>query len=180
MSCFNNNSIQEAKIMIEERSQDKINDKNDTTIKTISEEKARPYSELTGAILGCCFDVMKELGPGFLEKVYKNALLIAMRQKGLQVEVERSYEVIFRGKIIGRYIADLVVNQTVIVELKCCDSLIAEHQAQLFNYLKVASLPIGLLVNFRRRKLEWKRLQSNDEYFNTEEVIEDSVSFEFL
>ena len=169
-----------AKIMIEGRSRDKINDKNDKTIKTITEEKERPYSELTGAILGCCFDVMKELGPGFLEKVYKNAVLIAMRQKELQVEVERSYEVIFRGKIIGRYNADLVVNQTVIVELKCCDSLIAEHQAQLFNYLTVASLPIGLLVNFRRRKLEWKRLQSNDEYFNTEEVVEDSLPFEFF
>lgn len=89
-----------------------------------------------------------------MEKVYKNALLIAMRQKGLQVEVERSYEVIFRGKIVGRYNADLVVNQTVIVELKCCDSLIAEHQTQLFNYLTVAGLPIGLLVNFRRRKLD--------------------------
>ncbi len=147
------------------------------TIRTIKEEKELPYSELTGAILGCCFDVMKELGPGFLEKVYKNALLIAMRQKGLQVEVERSYEVIFRGKTVGRYNADLVVNQTVIVELKCCDSLIAEHQAQLFNYLTVAGLPIGLLVNFRRRKLEWKRLQSNDEYFDIEEVIENSVPF---
>ena len=74
--------------MIEERSREKINDKNDKTIKTITEEKERPY--LTEAILGCCFDVMKELGPGFLEKVYKNALLIAMRQKGLQVEIERS------------------------------------------------------------------------------------------
>jgi GxxExxY protein len=137
----------------------------------INEEKQRPYSALTGAILACCFDVMKELGPGFLEKVYKNALLIAMRQKGLQVETERPYEVIFRGKVIGRYNADLVVNQTVIVELKCCDSLIAEHQAQLFNYLTVAGLPIGLLVNFRRRKLEWKRLQSNNESSDTEEVV---------
>ena len=166
--------------MIEDRSSDKINDGNDKTIETITEEKERPYSDLTGVILGCCFDVMKELGPGFLEKVYKNALLIAMRQKGLQVEVERSYEVIFRGKIVGRYNADLVVNQTVIVELKCCDSLIAEHQAQLFNYLTVARLPIGLLVNFRRRKLEWKRLQSNDEYFNAEEVVENSLSLKFF
>lgn len=158
--------------MIEERFHDKINDKNDITIRTITEEKELPYSELTGTILGCCFDVMKELGPGFLEKVYKNALLIAMRQKGLQVEVERPYEVIFRGKIIGRYNADLVVNQTVIVELKCCDSLITEHQVQLFNYLRVSALPIGLLVNFRRRKLEWKRLQRNDDYFDTEGVAE--------
>ena len=56
----------------------------------------------------------------------------------------------FRGKLIGRFIADLVVNQTVIVELKCCEKLISEHQAQLFNYLKVTNLPIGLLINLRR------------------------------
>ena len=136
-------------------------------------EKELPHSELTGLILGCCFEVMNELGPGFQEKVYKNALLIAMRQKELSVEVERAYEVIFRGKIIGRYYADLVVNQTVIVELKCCENLISEHQAQLFNYLKVAGLPIGLLVNFRNRKLDWKRLQSNKEWLDEEEPVED-------
>ena len=67
------------------------------------EEKKLPHFELTGSILNCCFEVMKELGPGFSETVYKNALLIAMRQKGLQVEVEQSFEVIFRSKVIGRY-----------------------------------------------------------------------------
>jgi len=143
---------------------------------TMKEKNELPYSEITSAILGCCFDVMKELGPGLLERVYKNALLIAMRQKGLEVEVEQSYEVIFRGKLVGRYKADLVVSQTVIVELKCCDNLIREHQAQLFNYLRVSGLPVGLLVNFRRRKLEWKRLQSNEEYSDTiEEVAEETA-----
>ncbi len=151
-----------------------LNGMNDITIRTMEKEKVLPYSELTSVILGCCFEVMKELGPGFLERVYKNALLIAMRQKGLDVEVERAYEVFFRGKMIGRYNADLVVNQTVIVELKCCESLIREHQAQLFNYLKVAGLPIGLLVNFRRRKLEWKRLHSNEECLDEEESIEET------
>lgn len=136
-------------------------------------EKELPHAELTGQILGCCFEIMKELGPGFHERVYKNALLIAMRQKGLSVEVERAYVVVFRGKIIGRYYADLVVEQTVIVELKCCESLVREHQAQLFNYLKVAELPIGLLVNFRNRKLEWKRLQSNEEWLDEEETLEE-------
>ena len=63
-----------------------------------------------------------------------------------------------------------------IVELKCCESLIGEHQAQLFNYLKVSGLPIGLLVNFRRRKLEWKRLQRNEECFDTEEFVKESIS----
>lgn len=149
-----------------------INDENDITIGTIKEEKELPYSEWTGSILSCCFEVMKELGPGFLERVYKNALLMVMRQKELQVEVERSYNVIFRGKVIGRYVADLVVNDTVIVELKCCENLIREHQAQLFNYLKVSGLPVGLLINFRRRKLEWKRLQSNEEDLDTQKPVE--------
>ena len=142
----------------------------------MKEKKELPHSELTSVILSCCFEVMRELGPGFLERVYKNALLIAMRQKGLQVEVEQPYEVIFRGKIVGRYNADLVINQTVIVELKCCENLISEHQAQLFNYLKVSCLPIGLLVNFRRGKLEWKRLQNNDGRFSVEEAVEESIS----
>jgi GxxExxY protein len=141
----------------------------------IKEEKELPHSELTGAILGCCFEVMRELGPGFLEKVYRNALFIAMRQKGLQVELEKSYEVIFRGKIVGQYYADLVVNQTVIVELKCLDKLVPENQAQVFNYLKVSSLPVGLLVNFQHRKLEWKRLQSNEKHFDLEEFLEKSL-----
>ena len=135
-------------------------------------EKQLPHSDLTGSILNCCFEVMNELGPGFLERVYKNALLMAMREKGLQVEAERSYNVIFRGKIIGRYVADLVVNDTVIVELKCCENLISEHQAQLFNYLKVSGLPVGLLVNFRRRKLDWNRLQSNEDDSNMQKAAE--------
>ena len=84
----------------------------------IKQDKKLPHFAWTGSILNCCFEVMEELGPGFLENVYKNALLIAMRQKGLQVEIERSFEVVFRGNVIGRYRADLIVEQTVIVELK--------------------------------------------------------------
>ena len=144
----------------------------------MEQDKKLPYSDLTGKILNCCFEVMKELGPGFVESIYKNALLIAMRQKELKVEVERSYEVIFRGVCIGRYRTDLVVEETVIVELKCCESLAREHQAQLFNYLKASRLPIGLLVNFRRGKLEWKRLQSNEELLDeTEETVEAPTPF---
>lgn len=143
----------------------------------IEQNKKLPHFELTGSILNCCFEVMKELGPGFLENVYKNALLIAMRQKGLKIESERSFEVVFRGNIIGRYRADLIVEQTVIVELKCCESLCKEHQAQLFNYLKVSQLPIGLLVNFRRGKLDWKRLQNNQECIVDMEMVEDLISF---
>ena len=116
------------------------------------------YSELTENILGCCFDVMNELGSGFLESVYKNALFIAMTDKGLNVEAEKRFEVIFRDKKIGLYIADLIVEGTVIVELKCCEQIRPEHQAQVINYLKASEVPIGLLVNFGQRKLEYKRL----------------------
>ena len=89
------------------------------------------YHELTEMILGCCFDIMNELGVGFLESVYKNALLIALREKGLKIDVEKRFEVIFRGRKVGLYIADLIVEGKVIIELKCCESLIGKHQAQL-------------------------------------------------
>ena len=116
------------------------------------------HSELTETILGCCFDVMNELGAGFLESVYKNALFIALIEKGLSVQAEKRFEVFFRGRKAGLYVADLIVNGTVIIELKCCDSLLGEHQAQLINYLKVSGILIGLLVNFGKRKVEYKRL----------------------
>lgn len=137
-------------------------------------ERSLPHYELTRAILGCCFEVMKELGPGFLERVYKNALVLTMREKELQVATEQPFEVVFRNKVIGRYNADLVVEKKVIIELKCCENLIREHQAQLFNYLKVSRLPIGLLVNFRRRKLEYQRLHQPE---IGEETIEESLPF---
>ena len=122
------------------------------------------YQELTETILGCCFDVINELGVGFLESVYKNALLIALKEKGLQVDVEKRFEVIFRKRNIGSYIADLVVEEKVIIELKCCKSLLGEHQAQLINYLNVSNILVGLLVNFRKRMLEYKRVHHPDHH----------------
>jgi GxxExxY protein len=115
-------------------------------------------SGLTESILGCCFNVMNELGVGFLESVYKHALIIAMQEKGLSVQDEKSFEVTFRGRKIGLYIADLIVNEKIIVELKCCEQIHNEHQAQVINYLKASGILVGLLVNFGKRKLEYKRL----------------------
>ena len=136
------------------------------------EEKNRLlHSELSRIILGCCFEVAKELGCGFLEKIYKNALLIAMRQKGLMVEIEQSYEVMFRQHKIGKYIADLVVENLIVVELKCCSVLMSEHQSQLITYLKASTLPVGLLVNFGRQKLEYRRLQHPDIFATCEPLL---------
>ena len=103
-----------------------------------------PHSEISEKIISCCFEVMRELGPGFLENVYKNALFIAMNQKGLKVSAEQAFEVMFRQYKIGKYVADLIVENLIIVELKCCKVLLPEHQAQLINYLKTSEKPVGL------------------------------------
>ena len=95
---------------------------------------------------------MNTLGTGFLESIYKNSLLIAMTDSWLKVSTERGFEVIFHGRKVGIFIPDLIV------ELKSCEHLLAEHQTQLINYLAVTNVQVGLLVNFGRRKLEYKRL----------------------
>ena len=113
------------------------------------------YSEITKAILGCCFDVINTLGSGFIESVYRNALVIALNENGVEVSAERGFEVIFRGRKIGIFVPDLIVEKQVIVELKSCEHLTEEHQAQLINYLAVTNLSVGLLANFGKRKLEY-------------------------
>ena len=112
---------------------------------------------LTETILGCCFEVMNELGVGFLEAVYKNALIVALQQKGISVRYEVPFEIVFRGKKIGHYIADMIV-EGVIIASKCCKCLLPEHNAQVINYLKAAQLTVGLLVNFGQHRLEFRRL----------------------
>lgn len=117
-----------------------------------------PYSELSSAVLGSCFEVMNEIGIGFLESVYKNALFFALREKGLLVEVEKTFEVYFKKQKVGLYKADIVVENLLVVELKSCKILLPEHQAQIINYLVASSLPVGLLVNFKNKQLDYKRL----------------------
>jgi len=117
-----------------------------------------PHFQLSSEILGSCFEVMNELGIGFLESVYKNALFFSLREKGLSVEVEKCFKVYFKGQKVGFYKADIIVENLIVVELKCCKCLLSEHQAQVINYLVASNLPVGLLVNFNHKKLEYKRL----------------------
>lgn len=117
-----------------------------------------PHEELTEKILAACFEVINELGAGFLESVYQKALLIALQQKGLKVVAERPIEVAFRGQSVGQFYADILVEDTVIVELKAVSALAPEHKAQLINYLKATGIEVGLLVNFGNPKLEYRRL----------------------
>ncbi|MCP4405376.1 MAG: GxxExxY protein [bacterium] len=104
--------------------------------------------ELTEKVIGMFFDVYNELGYGFSEKVYENAFVIALRERGLKVEQQKELLVHFRGHVVGRYIVDILVNDIVIVELKSVKRLMPEHEAQLMNYLKATEIEVGLLMNF--------------------------------
>ncbi|MGW8250295.1 MAG: GxxExxY protein [Anaerolineales bacterium] len=117
--------------------------------------------ELTRIILEACFEVSNELGSGFLESVYENALLIAISQKGLKVEAQHPLSVTFRDAIVGQFFADLWIEDSVIAEIKAVSALLPQHSAQVINYLKATDVEIGLLVNFGNPRLEYKRLHKN-------------------
>jgi len=106
------------------------------------------HSDITERIIGAFYSVYGSLGYGFLEKVYRNAILIELHQVGLEAVVEQPIEVFYRNQLIGHYFTDLVVNGKVIVELKTVERLLDEHEAQILNYLKATSYEIGLLLNF--------------------------------
>ena len=115
-------------------------------------------NEITYIINGAVFEVNRVLGPGFLEKVYENALLIELKKRGLAVESQVPIKVLYKGEPAGEYIADILVEGKVIIELKAIDKLDKIHEAQIMNYLKATGIPVGLLVNFKHSKAEIKRI----------------------
>jgi len=122
--------------------------------------------ELTEVILGACFEVVNELGAGFVESVYENALLLALHQKKITAKSQVPIVVEFRGEKVGHFIADLLVEDEIIVELKAVKTLAPEHLAQTINYLKATGLETALLVNFGNKKIEYRRLHNKIEKLN--------------
>ena len=116
------------------------------------------HGDLVGQIVGAAFEVHNVLGYGFLEKVYENALLVEMAKRGMNVEGQKALKVKYKDAIVGDYVADLIVDEKVIVELKAEDKYNKQHEAQLLNYLKATGLKVGVLINFGRTKCEFKRL----------------------
>jgi GxxExxY protein len=106
------------------------------------------HGRLTKAILGAFYAVHTELGYGFLEAVYSNALVVLLRAAGLKVEREASFQVVFHNHLIGSYRADIVVDSRVIVEVKTAGAILPVNKAQLLNYLRASGLQVGLLLNF--------------------------------
>ena len=115
------------------------------------------YQEITEKILGAAFKVHKRLGFGFLEKAYQNAMIIELKKTGLKVEYEKPIKVYYEGEIIGEYSVDLLVEDKIIVELKAVEELNKKFEVQLVNYLTATKLDVGLLLNFGKESLQYKR-----------------------
>ncbi|MCA0364276.1 MAG: GxxExxY protein [Bacteroidetes bacterium] len=119
------------------------------------------HDDITQRVIKTFFQVYNELGYGFLEKVYQNSFYLALKQEGLEVEPQKRIDVWFRGNKVGEYYADLIVENLVIIEIKAVEYLLAEHEAQLLNYLRGTDIEVGLLMNFGK-KAEFKRKVYNN------------------
>lgn len=115
-------------------------------------------NDLSGVVIGCAFTVINTLGAGFLEKVYENALAHELRKAGLAVTQQHGVRVIYDGMVAGEYFVDLLVEETLLVELKTVRALDESHRAQCVNYLKATGLRLCLLLNFGQPRLEIKRM----------------------
>jgi GxxExxY protein len=117
-------------------------------------ENTAELNVITGAVIGSAQTVSSVLGCGFLEKVYENALALELRARGHGVRQQHAVDVRYRGQIVGDYVADLIVDQQVVVELKAITCLDPIHKAQCLNYLRATGMRLALLLNFGRPKLE--------------------------
>ena len=115
------------------------------------------YKDLTEKIIGCAYTVYNTMGFGFLESVYEKCMLIEFRKQGIKVEPQHRIEVFYEGESVGEFVADLLVEDTVIVELKSVRNIAQAHEVQLVNYLVATRKDVGLILNFGEREVEVKR-----------------------
>lgn len=115
------------------------------------------HKELTEKIIGCAYRVYNKMGYGFLESVYEKCLMIELKKAGFQAESQKSITVEYEGESVGEFIADIVVEGSVILELKSVRRIIRAHEIQLVNYLVATRIEVGLILNFAEEKVEVKR-----------------------
>jgi GxxExxY protein len=137
------------------------------------------YPELSYKIIGLAMRVHNKLGCGFLEKVYENALVILLRREGLRVEQQASIKVYFEGEIVGEFVADILVEGKIILELKAVEKLTSVHRAQAINYLKATGIQLALLLNFGGKSLEHERIL-NETSSNTNESSSRKIDISWM
>jgi GxxExxY protein len=119
-------------------------------------------ADLTDKVLKAFFKVYNTLGYGFAERVYENALIIELKKTGLQIEKQKEITVYYEGEVVGDYVADIVVDGVVILEIKAVRTLTEDHEAQLLNYLKATPIEVGLLLNFGIKPEHRRKIFDND------------------
>jgi GxxExxY protein len=117
-----------------------------------------PHAQLTFAIIGCAMEVHNTLGHGLHEKPYENALVVEFGLKGILCDQQKRFQVDYKGVMVGEFIPDLIAGQAVIVDTKVIDRITDLERGQILNYLRITGLRVGLIINFKRAKLEWERV----------------------
>jgi GxxExxY protein len=117
-----------------------------------------PLGQETYEIIGCAMEVLNELGHGYLEKPYENAMTVEFRLRGISYVQQRLYRILYKGEVVGDYIPDLIAYNNIVVDLKVIERIGNNEIGQMLNYLKATNLPVGLIINFKRPELEWKRV----------------------
>lgn len=120
------------------------------------------HMDITNKILKACYTVYNQLGFGFLEKVYENALLLALTTMNLTCERQKPIKVYYQQMIVGKYFADILIEEKVILEIKAAEALVKAHELQLINYLKATNLEVGLLFNFGKQPTFKRKRFTND------------------
>jgi GxxExxY protein len=115
-------------------------------------------NRLSGEVLKCAFRVSNMLGAGFLEKVYENALAMELRDEGIGVVQQPRIDVLYKGRPVGQYVADMIVSGAILVEVKAIDSLTGTHESQVLNYLRGTGLRVALLLNFGKPRMQYQRI----------------------
>lgn len=116
------------------------------------------YSRETHEIIGCSFEVLNEIGHGLHEKVYENSLVVEFQLRGISSSQQKEYDVFYKSVSVGRYIPDLIIYETIIVDTKTIEKITEHERGQMLNYLKITGLKVGLIINFKHAKLEWMRV----------------------
>jgi GxxExxY protein len=116
------------------------------------------HEELSGAIIGIAMEVLNELKPGLDEALYERAMAIELRRRGHVVNAQHSFPVLYRGELIGTLVPDLIVDDCIIVDPKVVSAFSETHVAQMIGYLSISGLELALLLNFKNRRLDWKRV----------------------
>jgi GxxExxY protein len=116
------------------------------------------HKELSYKIVGCAMEVHSKLGPGFLEKVYENSLMLLFRKEGIAAKQQAPVKVCFEGELVGEYRADILIDEKIILELKMVEKIVDVHRAQMLHYLRATGIKLGMILNFGSKNFQYERL----------------------